>query len=60
MNNNYLIFVESHDGNLFKMFTWTKDLESGIQYGKLHAKENGINFPKIWSTKVSTERMENA
>lgn len=57
MQPQFVIFVETHTGNIIRAFTWCRDEASGIRRAALDAVEFGVEAVRIWAepVKVSEE-----
>lgn len=49
----YKIFGKTVLGEVLELFTWVRDIQSGIRRAEKEAKEFGIELVDIWVEKVN-------
>lgn len=49
----YKIFGKTVLGEVLELFTWVRDIQSGIRRAEREAKEFGIELVDIWVEKVN-------
>jgi hypothetical protein len=52
MNTRFIIFVETVTGEIIRAFTWTRDMQSGINRAMKDAKEFGFTPVRAWAEEL--------
>lgn len=51
--SQYIIFIETISGEIIRAFTWSGNLEDGINRAKAEARERNISPLKVYGESIS-------